>query len=331
MTDTQTPTAPDAGAASRSAWASYWRSGALHSCATSFRGNYGGAIADFWRSVFDGLRPADRVLDLATGNGAIAQLLITHRPEADIHCDAVDLAPVAPDWLQALPPAQRARVRFHGSTAAEQLPFEDQCFALVVSQYGLEYTALAQSVPELRRVMQPDARAALLVHHAEARPVALARDEVGHIDWLLAHDGLLDATGAMLPLLARAATAAGRASLAQDTAALEQRARFNQLQQDLQRRAEGAPCPDVLFEAREALAGLLDMAARQGAAAAQARLPVLRTHLVDSRVRLQDLLRCALDAPAVAALAAQLGGAQQAQVQALHEGPWLMGWTVRIG
>lgn len=325
------PTTSADAAASRSAWASYWRSGALHSCATSFRGNYGGAIADFWRSSFDALQPGDRVLDLATGNGAIAQLLITHRPEADICCDAIDLAPVAPAWLQELPPAQRARVRFHGGTAAEHLPFEDGRFALVVSQYGLEYTALEQSVPELRRVMQASARAALLVHHADARPVTLARDEVGHIGWLLEPHGLLDAAGAMLPLLARAATAAGRAALAQDTQALQHRQQFNALQQALQRRAEGAPCPDVLFEAREALAALLDMAARQGAAAAQARLPLLRTHLEDSRVRLQDLLRCALDAAAIAALAARLGSPQQAQVQPLHEGPWLMGWTVRIG
>lgn len=330
MSNSQHTPSPDA-AASRSAWASYWRSGALHSCATSFRGNYGGAIAGFWRSSFDALQPGDRVLDLATGNGAIAQLLITHRPEAEICCDAVDLAPVAPAWLQEQPPAQRARVRFHGGTAAEHLPFEDNRFALVVSQYGLEYTALEQSVPELRRVMQPAARAALLVHHAHGRPADLARDEVAHIDWLLAPHGLLDAAGAMLPLLVRAATAEGRAALSQDAQALQHRQQFNALQQALQHRAEGAPCPDVLFEVREALAAVLDMAARQGVEPAQALLPVLRGHLVNSRVRLQDLLRCALDTAAVAALAARLGSPQHTQVEPLHEGPWLMGWTVRIG
>lgn len=325
-----TPSSDDAPARQR-AWASYWRSGALHSCATSFQGNYGGAIAAFWRSTFDDLQAGDRVLDLAAGNGALSQLLIEHRAEADIGCDAVDLAPIAPAWVDALPDSQRARLRFHGSTPAETLPFPAGCFALVVSQYGLEYTDLDASVAELLRVLRRPARVALLVHHAASRPVGLAQDEIGHVDWLLAPDGLLDAGAAMLPLLARASTAEGRAGLAQDAQALAWRRRFNQLQQELAQRASGAPCPDVLFETREALAALLDIAARRGAADAQARLPALREALSHSRVRLADLCRCALDEAAVAALAQRFGALGAARIEPLHEAGWLMGWTLRIG
>lgn len=321
----------DDAAARQRAWAGYWRSGALHSCATSFQGNYGGAIAAFWRAAFDGLEAGDRVLDLAAGNGALSQLLVEHRAEADIGCDAVDLAPVAPAWVAALPAAQRERLRFHGGTPAEALPFEAGRFALVVSQYGLEYTDLESSVAELLRVLRRPARAALLVHHAASRPVGLAHDEIGHLDWLLAPDGLLDTAAAMLPLLARASTADGRAALAQDAPALARRRRFNELQQALARRASGAPCPDVLFETREAIAVLLDIAARRGAAEAQARLPALREALAHSRVRLADLCRCALDEAAVTALGQRFATLGAARIEPLHEAGWLMGWTLRIG
>lgn len=317
--------------ARQTAWASYWRSGALHSCATSFQGNYGGAIAAFWRDAFDGLQPGDHVLDLAAGNGALSQLLIEHRADADIGCDAVDLAPIAPAWVAALPPSQSARLRFHGNTPAEALPFEAGRFALVVSQYGLEYTDLDASAAELLRVLRRPGRVALLVHHAASRPVGLAHDEIGHVDWLLAPDGLLDAGAAMLPLLARASTAEGRAGLAQDAQALARRRRFNELQQQLARRADGAPCPDVLYETREAVAALLDIAARRGADQAQARLPALREALTLSRVRLTDLCRCALDEAAVAALAQRFAALGAARIEPLHEAGWLMGWALRIG
>jgi SAM-dependent methyltransferase len=325
------PETSDDAPARQRAWASYWRSGALHSCASSFQGNYGGAIAAFWRGVFDGLRPGDRVLDLAAGNGALSQLLIEHRAETDIGCDAVDLAPIAPAWVAALPVSQRERLRFHGDTPAEALPFEAGRFALAVSQYGLEYTDLDASVAELLRVLRRPARAGLLVHHAASRPVGLAHDEIGHIDWLLAPDGLLDTGAAMLPLLARASTAEGRAALAQDAQALARRRRFNDLQQELARRAAGAPCPDVLYETREAVAALLDIAARRGAADAQARLPALREALAQSRVRLADLCRCALDEAAVHALAQRFAALGAARIEPLHEAGWLMGWTLRIG
>ena len=51
---------PESVAAARraQAWSDYWAGGALHSCAGSYAGNYGGAIAAFWREIFADL-PAD--------------------------------------------------------------------------------------------------------------------------------------------------------------------------------------------------------------------------------------------------------------------------------
>ncbi len=314
----------------REVWARYWASGALHSCATSYGPDYGGAIAAFWRDVFGGLRPGQRVLDIATGNGALPRLLFACRPDVD--CDAVDLSPVAPTWVAQLPPPVRQRLRFHGNTAAEALPFAAGHFDLIVSQYGFEYCRHDEAATQVRRVLAPGGRVAMVIHHAGSRPVELARDELAHLDWLQAPDGLVDAAASLLEPMARAATAAGREALAGDVRASAARERFNGLQRDLSQRLVGATCPDVLHEVRQALAQVLATAQRRGEPTARDELAQLRRHLDDSRVRLEELVACALDAGAVKALVERLTppGASVSLAE-LREGPWLMGWTLRIG
>ena len=314
----------------REVWARYWASGALHSCATSFGPDYGGVIAAFWHDVFDGLRPGQGVLDIATGNGALPRLLFACRP--DVECDAVDLSPVAPIWVAQLAPAVRQRLRFHGNTAAEALPFADGHFDLIVSQYGFEYCRHDEIVTQVRRVLAPEGRIAMVIHHLGSRPVELARDELAHLDWLQEPDGLLDAAASMVEPMARAATAAGRDALAGDARANAAREHFNGLQRELSQRLVGAICPDVLHEVRQALAQVLATAQRRGEATARDELAQVRRHLDDSRVRLEELIACALDAGTIDSLVERLAppGAT-VRVAELREGPWLMGWTLRIG
>jgi SAM-dependent methyltransferase len=325
----------DPGQARLGAWERYWGSGALHSCCDSFAGNYGDAIGAFWRQRFDALHTDARVLDVATGNGALPRLLLESRSNTPIECDAVDAAPIAPHWVQALPASERQRVRFHGSTPMEALPFPDRCFDLITSQYGLEYSDTARSCAEMRRVARRGAVFALVVHHRDSRPVALATNELEHIEWLVQSDGLLDTTELLLEPFERARTLSGREALSRDTVAIRHRERFNGLQRELTDRAAGAPCPDVLHETRLGLAGVLEQASQQGAAAAADRMRSLREGLRDSAVRLADLVRCALDAGAVAALASQLtdpsGVRRSAEVSTISASGHLMGWTLVTG
>lgn len=313
---------------STDAWARYWQAGALHSCATSFDGNYQGAIADFWRTVFAGLAAGDRVLDIATGNGALPQLLLQQHRDADVSCDAVDLAPVAPAWQQALPETLKHRIRIHGGVAAEALPFADGEFTLVVSQYGIEYADRARALAEVRRVLARPGAVGFVVHHAGSRPVTLARDEIAHIDWLLAPGGLMDASAAMLEPMARARTPAGRESLGADAAANAARDHFNVLQRELGERARQAICPDVLLESRQAIAHALEGAIGIGEPEGKRRLADWRIALADNRTRLVDLCACAMDESALHEWLRALG-ADETRVETLHEAGALMGWAVR--
>ena len=322
----------DATARRAATWTRHWAGGAAHSCAGSFGERYGGAIAAFWRQVAQDLPDGAKVLDLATGNGAVPRLLLDATGSRAVTIDAIDLAEVEPAWRATLPHERQARLRFHGGQRAEVLPFADACFTLVTSQYGLEYTDLSRSVPELLRVLATGGRAALVMHHAASRPVSLARVELGHLDWLRSPQGLLPTARAMLPLLARARTAEGRLALQRDAQAEACRVAFNDAQDMLRRRATEVDGADVLAEMHDAMNAALQRALDGGLAQAEAAWQAAADALQDSQLRLQELVAHALDDDALAGLLAMLAraGLQELQLGTLAERGHLMGWSLTL-
>ncbi|MFO1495623.1 MAG: class I SAM-dependent methyltransferase [Lysobacterales bacterium] len=312
----------------RDSWSRYWAAGALHSCASSFAGNYEDEIGAFWRQEFADWRADARALDVATGNGALPKLIIDTLA-AWPEIDAVDLADIAPRWPRSLPKAQRARLRFHPRVLAEQLPFADASFDYAISQYGLEYSDLARSLPELRRVLRSGARVALVVHHRESLPVAIGSAEVAHIDGLLAPGQLLDLARALIPILVRLATPAGLAAVQRDPNAAALRQQYNLAMRALQERAQAAAAPDVLLETQQAVGDLIQRSARLGLREAVQRLDQIVRGLQESRLRQAELVRHALTREAVEAIAAALG-ARQLTLQPLHARGAVFAWGLRV-
>lgn len=276
-------------------WTRYWASGASHSFGGGADGRYQGPIAEHWLGQFGLLRAGQRMLDLATGNAALPRLLLDARPELDVQVEAVDIATIDPAWTATLAPQVRQRLRLHSGTQIEALPFADETFHLVTSQYGIEYADLARAIPETLRVTAPGGHIALLVHVADARPVALAHKELPHLDWLLGPDGLLDATAELLEPLARSTTPEGRAALSADPQATRIRERFNAAQDTVRHRAEASgDGSDVLFEIRAVVGESVSLAAHGDLQAASQHLRGARRAAEDARLRLQQLCRHAL-------------------------------------
>jgi SAM-dependent methyltransferase len=319
----------------RDSWSRYWAGGALHSCATSFADNYDDAIGVFWRGIFASLRGSERVLDVATGNGALPRLLIdTLAAEGRLpEIDAVDLADIDPQWARQLAPPTGERVRFHSRVAAESLPFGDASFDLVISQYGLEYSDLARSVGEVARVLKPGGMVALVLHHRDSLPVRCGGFEVAHIDWLQASGGLIDRARRLLPYLARLATPDGRASLQRDPDAGKARTRLNEAMRALDSRAQTEPVPDLLLEIQSQVGELLGSTAAIGERAARARLQAIVDSMTSARLRQAELVAHALDRAALDRLAAELarGPAAQAEIDELRVRGELFGWSLRVG
>jgi SAM-dependent methyltransferase len=290
------PTLASAREARVDSWTSYWRGGALHSCAGSFAGNYAGPIREFWEARFAELPGSAQVLDACCGNAPLSQLLCAHPAftERQAEIDAVDLAEIAPPWVDTLPTTSRARVRVHPRVDVALLPFDEGRFALCMSQFGVEYADPA-ALAELRRVLAPGGWLAALIHHAAALPVRIAREELEHADWLR-DEKLAEQARALIAPMARAATAAGQQALRADTAANDLRARFNGSLQRLQMRAEAASFPDLLEDVREALMAVLQRARLAGEADAEAALGRWNADYLRGLLRQRELIEHARDA-----------------------------------
>ncbi len=167
-------------------WARFWRNGDVTTFRGRFRHNYDGPVLEFWRRVFDETPTGARIVDMATGNGALA-LLCAQYAEAngrDFEITAFDFADIDPARDVADPAllAAAGRIDFRGRTRIEATGFGDDAFDLAVSQFGFEYAEADAGLREVDRIVAAaDARIALMLHHADSAIIAQARDGLDQV------------------------------------------------------------------------------------------------------------------------------------------------------
>lgn len=173
------------------AWDSFWKYDRLSSFLSSPGApNYATPIAAGWIDFFVALQDGARILDLATGNGAIAVFAVQSAAAAgkSFALTGIDLADIAPTTFVSTNLAELREIRFLANTPVEALPLADASADAVVSQYGIEYSDLDRSLPEAARVLAPGGRLRFACHAAEG---AVARDtatSIADADFLLALD-----------------------------------------------------------------------------------------------------------------------------------------------
>lgn len=179
---TKNPIAAQGGADDRTFWAwdQYWRDGRLASCGGEGGAAYQAAITEGWRGFFRTLPDGSRILDVCTGNGAVARVAEETARGRGIRfgIEAFDGAVIA----QA---GSGSMIHFRSRVRAESLPYPDASFDVVVGQYGLEYTDLERSLPELARVSAPGCRVRFMIHAREGVVVEQARRQLDDARQLL--------------------------------------------------------------------------------------------------------------------------------------------------
>lgn len=125
-------------------WSGYWSQGNITSLPVDFSQNYDQEIKDFWFKQFKQLPENAVILDVCTGNGAIALLAAeysdTHKKNFSII--AVDAASIDTASIKARYPQLEqylSQIQFKSSTQVEELSYDEQTIDLICSQYGIEY------------------------------------------------------------------------------------------------------------------------------------------------------------------------------------------------
>lgn len=183
-------------ATQETAWTTYWQANRLDSCIVrqGHQEEDAQAIFEFWQAFAAEMPEGSNLLDLATGNGAVAFRLLeaAKRMGKEISINAVDLADIRPEAFLRDYGEQARLIDFHGHVDICALPFADQSFDGVVSQFGFEYADQAKAVSELVRVLKPGGRFQFLMHHTEGALVAPNVAQIAEIDALLRQGGLVD-------------------------------------------------------------------------------------------------------------------------------------------
>ncbi len=170
---------------SRKAWDAFWDQGHASGSAR------GGCLPDAWQGIdrtqtevwtdFARKLPRGaRVLDLATGDGRVmAKLLHARR----------DLKPVGIDQASELPPPPKgAKVRT--GVLMRDLPFPDETFAAVTSQFGFEYGDVEAAAAEVWRVLRKGGQVGMITHRQDSPIVAHNCSRREQIAWAIEEQDL---------------------------------------------------------------------------------------------------------------------------------------------
>lgn len=161
-------------------WEQYFRAGWLVSSPLGSRSGYSGEVLGLWQRFFAEVPPGSRIVDIGTGNGAIAliarDVAVARRATFDIH--GVDRAAIDPAQHVADGERLFEGIRFHGGISAESLPFDGASVQAVSGQHVLEYTDVQATLRELTRIMEPGGRALFVIHRMDSPLTVHARESV---------------------------------------------------------------------------------------------------------------------------------------------------------
>lgn len=149
-------------------WSTFWEKGTPTTFLGRYQNNYDGNIADFWNTFFGRLPNNVQILDLATGNGALALLAANFAAKQGRHFDitGLDYAEIDPAGkvLPSQTEAVRAMISFCPHRTMEQTKLASASFDATISQFGFEYADRELAIAEVSRVLKPNGRFAALMH-----------------------------------------------------------------------------------------------------------------------------------------------------------------------
>ena len=156
-------------------WTDYWKNtNALNSFAEGEQGSgYSNEIADFWTSQFKSLSKGSTLVDLGTGNGAVAVLaqLYSEANQSNFQVYGIDAADITPKKINhkdAKVKKALSKINFIPNTLIEQSNFESNSVDFYFSQFAFEYSNMEKSVQHCAQCLKSGGKITLLSHHPDS-------------------------------------------------------------------------------------------------------------------------------------------------------------------
>jgi ubiquinone/menaquinone biosynthesis C-methylase UbiE len=316
------------------AWTRYWARGALHSCPNAFSGNYADEIRAAWADFFGAQPSGARVLDIGTGNGALA--LVARDTSAERGCafeiEAIDVAQIIPDAAAAAHGIATHGITFRGGVAAESTGYPDAWFDAISSQFALEYMRIGATLAELARVLKPGGDAMFVVHHANSMALVTTQRELESFDFLQHEVPLLVNARRFLQRLAGARNTDELKRLAADAETAAQARELNRMVALVVARSKEKPNAEFVGAIAVQIVTALQEIRSAGLNAGLERLRVLGEEMQAHRDRLRAIAHAAHTRSDILRLAQEIrdhGFTVEEPAELKVRGGDLIGWMVR--
>ncbi len=148
-------------------WTQFWKQGHSNTFGDFYKEGYQGAVKDWWMDICATVESGTQVLELRCGNAALLPGLLS--AGAEVAYLGVDIAEVAiPEGI--VPDLEKSLVtaKLFPNTNLESLPPSIADVDLAVSVFGMEYSDLSKSMPEVYRALNTKGRLEAILHHRDS-------------------------------------------------------------------------------------------------------------------------------------------------------------------
>ncbi|MFT3931189.1 MAG: class I SAM-dependent methyltransferase [Spongiibacteraceae bacterium] len=145
-------------------WSQYWEGSTITTFQGLFENNYSNEIYNFWKNQIT--KDCSKILDIACGNGALSWLAndILKSLGVQAKITGIDFADIDPFKRLGRKKSNYPNISFIANTPIENIPIEDSSIDLIISQYGIEYSDLNRTIPEVARILMSKGKLCLVMH-----------------------------------------------------------------------------------------------------------------------------------------------------------------------
>lgn len=172
-------------------WTDYWKNtNALNSFAEGQQGDgYQNEVADFWEKQLSQIAPNGTIVDLGTGNGAVAVLAqrLSQTNSYNWKVIGLDAANIEPQKLKIKDKDTKRllnEIEFIANTPIEKAPFNTQSVDAFISQFAFEYSDLQESLRHCTDCLKTGGIISILAHHPKShisKDSLIGEEVIGYI------------------------------------------------------------------------------------------------------------------------------------------------------